>query len=79
MHIGLREAEASQRIASFGPSAEMARAIWDRDFAAYWAPRSRSVAVVQVLFPEGIRGNDNDGRGGESRRLRQAHRRQRNS
>lgn len=45
MHIGLREAEASQRIASFGPSAEMARAIWDRDFAAYCAPpRSRGVA-----------------------------------
>lgn len=45
MHIGLREAEASQRIASFGPSAEMAWALWDRDFAADCAPpRSRGVA-----------------------------------
>lgn len=35
------------------------------------------LVVIQVLSPEGIRGNDNGGRGGESRWLHQAYSAQR--
>lgn len=50
MYIGLREAEASQRIASFGPSAEMAWALWDRDFAADCA--HPEAGVLQRVEPQ---------------------------
>lgn len=36
-------------------------------------PAKPSPTVIQVLFLKGIRGNDNDGRGGESRWLHQAY------
>ena len=40
-------------------------------------PVKLGLVVIQVLFPEGIRGNDNGGRGGESRWLHQAYSAQR--
>lgn len=62
-----REAEASQRV---GPH--------ETGAAADWAPRSRAPQLFRC-FLKGIRGNDNDGRGGESRWLHQAYFAQRES
>lgn len=45
--------------------------------AADWAPRSRGSRLFRRFSPEGIRGNDNGGRGGESRWLHQAYSAQR--
>ena len=59
--IGPCEAETSRRI---GPH--------ETGAAADWAPRSLAPQLFRC-FLKGIRGNDNDGRGGESRLLHQAY------
>lgn len=65
-----------------GSSAEMPRSLWDwgsgrigpHETGALGGlvPAKPSPTVIQVLL-KGIRGNDNDGRGGESRWLHQAY------
>ncbi len=69
--------------ADCAPSAEMPRSLWDWDSGrtgpretgarSGLGPAKPRLTVIQVLSPEGIRGNDNDGRGGESRWLHQAY------
>lgn len=58
--------------ADCGSSAEMARALWGWDSGRI-GPREAEPHSYSGAFLKGIRGNDNDGRGGESRWLHQAY------
>ena len=58
--------------ADCAPSAEMPRSLWDWD-SGRTGPCEAEPHSYSGAFLKGIRGNDNDGRGGESRWLHQAY------